>query len=305
MDALKTETLISYAGPPPLLVVATSEAALRRARETADASGFRAICQLGLREAGDRLGQQASAAGIWVEVDEDCGSDFDHLLDAIDSRADKRPFGAVVSVTHDLIDAVAPRLLASDAEFLVDAGSVERTASLATATAVAHTPSRANDVSKDPGAERLRQLSDEVGRIAATLARLSTAAPAPEVELRKPVEGDVPDIAVETVRSVIRARRLRARYFREDLFADPAWDMLLDLLQAEIAQLRVPVSSLCIAAAVPATTALRWLKNMTDEGIFVRRADPHDGRRVFVELSREASAAMRRYFGEAAKVAVI
>ena len=61
--------------------------------------------------------------------------------------------------------------------------------------------------------------------------------------------------------------------------------MLLDLLQAEIAQHRVPVSSLCIAAAVPATTALRWIKTMTDAGLFKRRADPHDGRRVFVELS--------------------
>lgn len=89
------------------------------------------------------------------------------------------------------------------------------------------------------------------------------------------------------------------------MFADPAWDMLLDLLQAEIAQLRVPVSSLCIAAAVPATTALRWLKTMTDKGIFVRRADPHDGRRVFVELSREASLAMRRYFVEVGPVGVV
>ena len=61
--------------------------------------------------------------------------------------------------------------------------------------------------------------------------------------------------------------------------------MLLDLLQAEIAQHRVPVSSLCIAAAVPATTALRWIKTMTDGGLFMRRADPHDGRRVFVELA--------------------
>jgi DNA-binding MarR family transcriptional regulator len=67
----------------------------------------------------------------------------------------------------------------------------------------------------------------------------------------------------------------------------------------------VPVSSLCIAAAVPATTALRWLKSMTDQGIFVRRADPHDGRRVFVELSRDASASMRRYFGELGKVAAV
>ena len=110
---------------------------------------------------------------------------------------------------------------------------------------------------------------------------------------------------VETVRSVIRARRLRNRYFQDDLFADPAWDMLLDLLQAEIAQLRVPVSSLCIAAAVPATTALRWLKTMTDQGIFRRRADPHDGRRVFVELSPEASVAMRRYFADVGTVAVV
>ncbi len=107
------------------------------------------------------------------------------------------------------------------------------------------------------------------------------------------------------MRQVIRARRLRARFFDEELFADPAWDMLLDLLQAEIAQHRVPVSSLCIAAAVPATTALRWIKTMTDAGLFKRRADPHDGRRVFVELSPGASEAMRRYFGEVGKVVAI
>ncbi len=305
MDALMTETDISYAGPPPLLVAATSEAALRRARDTVAASGFRSVWQLGITEARDRLRQQASAVGMWIEIDRDCGRELDELLDDVDRRAAGRPFCAVVSVTHDLIDAVAPRLLDSGAEFLVDADAIERAASLATATAIASSPPRANDVAKDPGAERLRQLSDEVSRIASTLARLSTTTPAPEVELRKPVEGDVPDVAVDTVRSVIRARRLRSRFFREDLFADPAWDMLLDLLQAEISQLRVPVSSLCIAAAVPATTALRWLKNMTDKGIFVRRADPHDGRRVFVELSREASVALRRYFAEVGKPAVI
>ena len=204
-----------------------------------------------------------------------------------------------------MIDILGERLLSTTAQIVIDADPIERAASLATATALARAPDRANDVSRDPGAERLRQLSDEVGRIAATLARLSTVPAAPEVELRKPVEQDVPDVSVESVRSVIRARRLRGRYFAEDMFADPAWDMLLDLLQAEIAQLRVPVSSLCIAAAVPATTALRWLKSMTEKGIFVRRADPHDGRRVFVELSRDASLAMRRYFAEVGKPAVV
>ena len=98
---------------------------------------------------------------------------------------------------------------------------------------------------------------------------------------------------------------MRSRYFAEDLFADPAWDMLLDLLQAEISQLRVPVSGLCIAAAVPATTALRWLKTMVSKGVLIRRADPHDGRRVFVELAPEASQALRRYFAEDGQVAMI
>jgi DNA-binding MarR family transcriptional regulator len=115
----------------------------------------------------------------------------------------------------------------------------------------------------------------------------------------------VPPVSAETLRSVIRARRLRSRYFEEDMFADPAWDMLLDLLQAELAQLRVPVSSLCIAAAVPATTALRWLKTMTQQGMFLRRADPHDGRRVFVELAPQASQALRRYFADAGQPVVV
>jgi DNA-binding MarR family transcriptional regulator len=117
--------------------------------------------------------------------------------------------------------------------------------------------------------------------------------------------GEAPQVSLEQVRQVIRARRLRSRYFDEEMFADPAWDMLLDLLQAEIAQHRVPVSSLCIAAAVPATTALRWIKTMTDAGLFRRRADPHDGRRVFVELAPQVSEALRRYFKEVGKVVVI
>jgi hypothetical protein len=160
-------------------------------------------------------------------------------------------------------------------------------------------------VAADKSADRLRQLSEEVSRIASTLARLS-AGPAVAPQAIAPVQHtDAPAVSADTVRSVIRARRLRARYFPEELFADPAWDMLLDLLQAEISHLRVPVSSLCIAAAVPATTALRWLKTMVSNGIFVRRADPHDGRRVFVELAPEASRALRNYFAELGQARII
>jgi DNA-binding MarR family transcriptional regulator len=190
-------------------------------------------------------------------------------------------------------------------ELVIDGDDSERAAALAIATSGIHRAQRLFDIASDQSAERLRQLSDEVSRIASTLARLSTEPGVPQRTPAVATDAEVPPVSADAVRSVIRARRLRGRFFEEDLFADPAWDMLLDLLQAEIAQLRVPVSSLCIAAAVPATTALRWLKTMTDKGIFVRRADPHDGRRVFVELSRDASVAMRRYFAEVGQVAVV
>lgn len=304
MDPRFTETSISYGGQPPLLLAASSETAMRRARETAAASGLRIGAELGIEEAPERLRQQASASAIWIEVDQDCGPALDRLLSDVDDAVESRRFGAVLSLSSNMIDRVGNRLFDGASQVVIDADPVERAASLALATALATTPERANDV-KEAGAERLRQLSDEVSRIAATLARLSTVPAAPEAELSKPSEGDVPHVPVETVRSVIRARRLRGRYFPDDLFADPAWDMLLDLLQAQISQLRVPVSSLCIAAAVPATTALRWLKSMTDMGIFVRRADPHDGRRVFVELSPGASFSLRRYFAAVGRPAVV
>jgi len=98
------------------------------------------------------------------------------------------------------------------------------------------------------------------------------------------------------VRNLIKARRLRDQYFEAELFADPAWDMLLDLMAAKLEGARVSVSSLCIAASVPPTTALRWIKTMTEEKIFERKADNNDGRRIFIQLSDEAAAGMIGFF---------
>ena len=155
--------------------------------------------------------------------------------------------------------------------------------------------------SKDPKEDRLLQLSEEVSRIAGTLARLS-AEPDVKPTAASPV---VPEISPQTISSVIRARRLRGRYFPEELFADPAWDILLDLLHSELRQTRVAVSHLCAAAAVPPTTALRWMTSMVERGLIVRREDPFDRRRVFIELAPEVSLALRQYFVEVGQAATI
>jgi hypothetical protein len=253
----------------------------------------------------ERIERQVAARAVWLEVDCDCGGPLDDLIGQVSRDVAAGRYVAVVSTTAELLDPLAANIDDDAVELIVDADEVERAAALAIATSQMEMPLRLSDVAAEKSADRLRQLSEEVSRIAATLARLS-ARPTASLQVIEPApHGDAPAVSVEAVRSVIRARRLRSRYFSEELFADPARDMLLDLLQAEISHLRVPVSSLCIAAAVPATTALRWLKTMVQKGLFVRRADPHDGRRVFVELAPETSRALRSYFAELGQATVI
>jgi hypothetical protein len=109
-----------------------------------------------------------------------------------------------------------------------------------------------------------------------------------------PLGAPLPDPRM--VRQVIANRQARTRFFDPALFGDPAWDMLLDLTAAQGEGAQVSVTSLCIAAGVRATTALRWLTQMVETGIFIRVPDPADRRRAFIALSDKAVAAMAGYF---------
>ncbi|WP_284124702.1 winged helix DNA-binding protein [Parerythrobacter aestuarii] len=105
------------------------------------------------------------------------------------------------------------------------------------------------------------------------------------------------------VRRIIRQRQARTKFFEGDLFADPAWDILLDLTAARAEHTRVSVTSLCIASGVPPTTALRWISQMTEMGLLQRIEDEQDKRRAFIALTDNAAEAMARYFAELDKEA--
>jgi DNA-binding MarR family transcriptional regulator len=153
--------------------------------------------------------------------------------------------------------------------------------------------------------ERLLQLSEEVSRIAGSLAQLSVGLTG-QAKANEPERiSNKSDVSEDIVDWLIKARRARGRYLSHELFSEPAWDILLDLLRAEIARQRVPVTSLCVASGAAATTALRCLKGMEQQGMIVRRADPHDRRRVFVELAPQTSTALREYFADVVRPGTI
>jgi hypothetical protein len=234
-----------------------------------------------------------------------------HLVDRLVERDGQQGPALVAIFPAASIDLAGALLGAPRTQLLCDPGAAELLAALVLARASGEgvAPLSWNDITRDSEAVRLRRLNEEVARIADALARLTrgelaeddeierrTGVRAPDIGYRGPDE-PTSDIPASEIRAVIRSRRLRAHYFEAELFADPAWDMLLDLFAANLERRRVSVSSLCIAAAVPPTTALRWIGTMHDAGLFDREADPGDRRRAYIVLSGKALSGMRAYVG--------
>lgn len=106
---------------------------------------------------------------------------------------------------------------------------------------------------------------------------------------------DFPALLAERIRRFMAFEKERAAAFGRDLVGSPAWDMLLELLDARLRGQSVSVSSLCIAASAPATTALRRIDDLVAGGFARRRPDPGDRRRVFIELTDEAVMRLDRF----------
>jgi DNA-binding MarR family transcriptional regulator len=213
----------------------------------------------------------------------------------------------VVAMTADQIDLVAAVTLGGGSSLLVDPDVADCAAALTIAAERARTPLGVADISRESDTARFERLNAEVARIADALARLTRAEQ--DRDEQPPIVGDrtlrygaPPAVTTPTageVRRTIRARRMRDQFFGSGYFEDPGWDMLLDLYAAELEGTRVSVSSLCIAAAVAPTTALRWIGRMSDAGWFERCPDPLDRRRAYMALSLRASEAMHGYMAAA------
>lgn len=91
--------------------------------------------------------------------------------------------------------------------------------------------------------------------------------------------------AADRAKRMLRQRRERELMLGAAHFADPNWDMMLDLFVSQVAGENVATSSLIISACVSPSTALRRIRRLLRDGDLIARADPHDGRRTYLRLS--------------------
>jgi hypothetical protein len=137
-------------------------------------------------------------------------------------------------------------------------------------------------------AERLIEVLEEF---------LGTSAGDEEILTQAQAERMAP-LLLASAEAVYQSRRRRSAYFADALFGEPAWDMLLDLFIQQGRRKRVQVTSACLASGVPATTALRWITVLEQEGLVQRVPGVHDRRTQFVELTSAGHLAVARWLSD-------
>lgn len=310
-----------YGAQPTVLLIAEPGSHALAGQDALAMAGARMIGPVSFADAAAALADAPLIDGVLIEAGAgtafDVGEGAAPLDDALDAAAawlSRHDAPIVITLDDSQIDDVAGRLLGDRVQLLCAPTLAERVSALVIALAYPQAGASGGRVRQGNGdhdrdSERLNQLNAEVARIAETLARLAKTDPAsarPAMlgdrsmayrgpDAGPPGGGSTPVTATE-IRQTIRGRRLRDQFFGQGLFEDPAWDMLLDLSAADLERARVSVSSLCIAAAVAPTTALRWISRMTEAGLFEREPDPFDRRRAFMRLSAKARDGMHEYW---------
>lgn len=304
-------------GDPSLLAVslfAESEPVLTTMAEDARIAGLAVRARRSLTSLLERGGGVLGDV-VLVDCPEIDGARLAALV-RLDERAARSGALLVVATVADALEDVFGCLDRSRPDILVGATRAQRMVALG--GAMARMPGRRLRETDDEERIALLRLAEEVERLAAKIDGISSdsspglrmgggaglspiAQPAPgyrpdnrQNDMQRKPRIPLPDPRL--VKSVIRHRAMRGEFFDGALFADPAWDILLDLTAARAEHRRVSVTSLCIAASVPATTALRWISQMVESGILVRVQDDSDRRRAFIALSDGAADAMARYF---------
>lgn len=91
--------------------------------------------------------------------------------------------------------------------------------------------------------------------------------------------------AVATARWLYAMRGRRTRSLGAKVFAEPGWDLLLDLFISRASGRTLSVTAACIGSRVSAGTALRYVSLLCEAGIVERSADESDHRRSFLRLT--------------------
>lgn len=101
----------------------------------------------------------------------------------------------------------------------------------------------------------------------------------------------------DQIASILRIRRRRSETFGEDLFSDPAWDILLELFAARLGNRRLELGDLDSIA--PRSTLARWVAVLEERGLVECQIDALCPDRFWIALNRDCASKMSAFLSDA------
>lgn len=98
------------------------------------------------------------------------------------------------------------------------------------------------------------------------------------------------------VRAILMARSVRDEFFGDDLFGEPAWDILLGVFATELEEGQISIHALAAEVKLPPTTVLRWLSKLEERGLVQREPDLDHARRQYIRLTDRSRSVIQEYF---------
>ncbi len=111
------------------------------------------------------------------------------------------------------------------------------------------------------------------------------------IELRSMADCETETVPTEGTLVALAGKIYAARRKVDEVFGmqgfsvTSGWDILLDLYMAKAQNKEISVTSACIGAACPSTTALRWIHALEKMNLIIRKPDAEDRRRFILGLT--------------------
>lgn len=121
------------------------------------------------------------------------------------------------------------------------------------------------------------------------------ASSTPFEQLKSLVDAELKvQITEDHIQSVLSVRRGREALFGRYLFADPAWDIILELYAAKLGNRQLSAAELARAIGLPQSVITRWLAVLTNARLVTRDNVEHGSGEGGVRLTEEAAAKFAR-----------
>ncbi|MCY1669465.1 MarR family transcriptional regulator [Novosphingobium sp. SL115] len=101
----------------------------------------------------------------------------------------------------------------------------------------------------------------------------------------------------QTAQTTLSLHQLRRDIFGAELASEHSWEIMLTLYVAWSQGSRISVTDLAHETGIATATVVRWLAVLANSQMVARAADPNDGRRTWISLTKAAIEKIEHFLG--------